>query len=432
MADDSLSKVLAHLQSAARAAGKTIDPTPLTEGEKHALLAKLEQEARASSAAIQQAAAAAAARQASSTSPPPTNPQHPGRVYLVDTWPHRQAIKASGQAGYDTMARGWYLLDPSNVDRIPPQCLPQGLAAAGAGGRAAQTAQTADPAPAMVPPGSPESPARHDLGHGAPHVPPPGAGQGNTRLAAILPWWPQEARAVPNLIVRCALFGVVRRGRREHLEQVLLPAIGGVSVTYTGARLDQADLDVWMGILELFKGQDLAMRLGRAVVPAREFLRSIGRSGGGNDIAWLERTLARLQATTLQIRLDDQIYRGSLIVRSARDETTGQLMIEIDPLIGKLFQDQGWSRIGLEARQALGQDQLAKWLHAFYSSHAAPYAIKIQALQQWSGSTASAPREFRRELREALARVSQATGWHMDLTDDDRVEVVKPERLAAS
>ena len=112
MADDSLSKVLAHLQSAARAAGKTIDPTPLTEGEKHALLAKLEQEARASSAAIQQAAAAAAARQASSTSPPPTNPQHPGRVYLVDTWPHRQAIKASGQAGYDTMARGWYLLGP--------------------------------------------------------------------------------------------------------------------------------------------------------------------------------------------------------------------------------------------------------------------------------------------------------------------------------
>ena len=423
MADDSLQKTLAHLQSAARAAGRTINPKHLADEEREAVIDALASRSREHVATVQQHGQVGCPAAPSAVPPaPPTQPDD-GMVYLVDTWPHRAAIKASRQAGYSAERRRWYLLDPARYDQIPPQCLPPGMPRqAGAGGGSPQE-PTADQAHAGVsPPDETPRPQAPVLQSPVPQPPP-------TTTILALPWWPAGGRAVPNPIVRSALFGVVRRGRREFLEQVQLPAIGGTDIRYTGARLDQADLDVWMGILEIFKGQDIALRRGRATVGAREFLRSIGRSGGGNDIAWLERTLARLQATALQIRSNGQMYSGSLVVEHARDERTGQLMVEINPRLVELFQAHEWTRINWDERQGLGQDHLAKWLHGFYSSHQAPYAIKMQALREWSGSSAEEMWKFRQQLREAMGRVAAETGWHWELDREDRLHVIRPKML---
>lgn len=543
MADDSLQKTLAHLQSAARAAGKSIDPKPLTDEQREAALAALASRSRQQQATIQQhgQVAVPAAPSAAPPAQPPTLPDD-GMAYLVDTWPHRAAIKASRQAGYSAERRRWYLLDPTRYDRIPPQCLPPGLPVpAGAGGGSPQE-PTADQAPARpVPPSSdaPQSPRSDDLRQGATVVvaAPPGTNpllararmeryylddgakpqaeqlmktgvaamdpsvmrlfvtpwsydkpdmleqlrpwlgpdvlawlDGLARAAVsptdetpvpapmasaslpetpqapvlqspvlqppqsatilALPWWPTGDRAVPNPIVRSALFGVVRRGRRAYLRGIQLPAIGGTDIRYTGEQLDQADLDVWMGILELFKGQDIAMRRGRAVVGIREFLRSIGRTYSSGSRDWLNRTLARLSATNVEISADGQTYGGSLLVEYARDERTSQLVVEINPRLVRLFQAHEWTRINWDERQALGgSEQLAKWLHGFYSSHQAPYAITIKALQEWSGSTAGTLYEFRSELREAMGRVAAATGWHWELDREDRLHVIRPKML---
>lgn len=247
--------------------------------------------------------------------------------------------------------------------------------------------------------------------------------------ASILPWWPPEARGMPNAMIRSALFGVVRRGRREYQRGVTLQSIGGMSVKYTGERLDQADLDVWLGIMELFKGQDIAQRRGQVVVGAREFLRSIGRPGGGSSITWLHKSLARLSATNVEISYDRRIYGGSLIVRYARDERTGQLMVEIDPKIAALFQPTTWTKIDWEERHALGSDQLALWLHAFYSSHAEPFPIKVATLQEWSGAEARGLFHFRAEIREAMARIAKATGWTWEIDCQDRLRIKRPMAL---
>jgi hypothetical protein len=184
-----------------------------------------------------------------------------------------------------------------------------------------------------------------------------------------------------------------------------------------------------MGILELFKGQDIAMRRGRSVVGIREFLRSIGRTYSSGSRDWLNRTLARLSATNVEISADGQTYGGSLLVEYARDERTGQLMVEINPRLVELFQAHAWTRINWDERQALGRDQLARWLHGFYSSHQAPYAIKIQALQEWSGSRMDTLPHFRDELRKAMTMVATATGWHWELDKEDRLHVIRPKML---
>lgn len=83
--------------------------------------------------------------------------------------------------------------------------------------------------------------------------------------ALVVPFpqpWAEAVRAVPLTILRSALFGVMRRGRRQYLENVeLLPSWPGVSVHYQGMRLDQADLDVWMQAVHLFRQQGLGGRL---------------------------------------------------------------------------------------------------------------------------------------------------------------------------
>ena len=233
---------------------------------------------------------------------------------------------------------------------------------------------------------------------------------------------------MPNPVIRSALFGVVKRGRREHLERVRLPAIGGTEILYTGARLDQADLDAWMGILELFKGQDIAQRLGRVVVPAREFLRLIGREYSSGTRAWLYKSLARLQATAIEIKNGDQVYVGSLIVRAARDERTKQIMVEIDPKLAAMF--HSWSGLDWQERQLLNTD-LAKWLHGFYSSHADPYPIKVASLREWSGSIAKNLKHFRDELKQAMASIAAVTGWTWEIDKADCLHVHKPRQLPA-
>ena len=46
-----------------------------------------------------------------------------------------------------------------------------------------------------------------------------------------LPLWPEELRTCPSCVLRSALFGVVRRGRRKALEGEILATWEGVTLT---------------------------------------------------------------------------------------------------------------------------------------------------------------------------------------------------------
>ena len=408
MAVDTLSQTLAHLASAAAAKGKTISTAPLSDEQKAAELARLQ--------AYSQPMAAQVAKQGQVGCPAAPNPQPPaqapdahedGRVWLVDTYAHKALIKASKQAGYDSQARRWYLLDAARYDRIPPQCLPQGYQQqAGAPAPTKPAAPVSNPEPPVVqsPPSTADTP----------------------RSATVIPFWPAGARGVPNPVIRSALFGVVRRGRREYLERVRLPSIGGISVTYTGPRLDQADLDVWMQCLELFKAQDI----GKIPFKTSTFLQAIGRKYSSGNRDWLYKSIARLAGAVVEI--DDghgHVYGGALISEFARDQATDRLMLTLNPKLAALFQAASWSRIDWEERQALGQDHLAKWLHAFYSSHASSYPIRVRTLQEWSGASMETPYHFRAELRSSMERVAQATGWAWEIDKTDCLHVHKPKQL---
>lgn len=439
MDKDSLAQHLLNvLASTATVAGKTINTTPLTDEQRVAELARLQNYSRPMTTEVMQRGQVGCPA-APNPQPPPQAPAVPedGRVYLVNTYACRTAIKISGQAIYDPQVRRWYLIKPDSYNLIPPQCLPKGYKSAShkpsedpdqpAVTKPQDSFQTWQQAGAPAPTQPAAAPASHP--GTSPMIESPASRADTPRSATVLPWWPKEVRGVPNPIIRSSLFGVVKRGRREYLERVRLPTIGATEILYTGGRLDQADLDAWMGILELFKGQDIAMKLGRVTVPIREFLRIIGREAGGSGMQWIMRVMSRLSATDIQIKDGDYTYGGSLVVRYARDEHTGQLMIEVDPKLVALFQATKWSHIDWEERQALGQDHLAKWLHAFYSSHAEAYPIKVRTLQKWSGASTEELWKFRQQLREAMTRVAQVTGWAWEIDRNDCLHVRKSKAL---
>jgi hypothetical protein len=208
---------------------------------------------------------------------------------------------------------------------------------------------------------------------------------------AQLPLWPEPMRGVPNGVLRSALFGAIKRGKRRYMEREPVASVRGVSITYTGPRLDQSDLDVWEGALHLAR----SVKLGNRVeFTEKGFLRLIGRGGpsgagiGKSNREWLRKALVRLTATAIEITQGPYTYCGSLIDEYSRDSSSGRYVVILNPRIKVIFNHDGWTRIDWSIRHALIGHPLAQWLHGFYSTHASPMPYKAETLHFLCGSEA--------------------------------------------
>lgn len=242
-----------------------------------------------------------------------------------------------------------------------------------------------------------------------------------TKLAQ-LPQWPELVRGVPNSVLRSALFGAIKKGRRAFQLREPLASIEGVTILFTGPRLDQADLDVWEQCLHLSRTGGLGCRIQFA---AHAFLKNICRSTGGKDVEWLKGAFARLASSVVEIKDGKRVYFGPMIHHGIRDDETGHYCIEINPAIVALYGTDGWSQVEWEQRIALKRQPLAQWLHGFYSTHARPFPMKVETLHRLSGSENSQLAGFRRELREALTKMADATGWVWKIDDSDLIHIDK-------
>lgn len=255
-------------------------------------------------------------------------------------------------------------------------------------------------------------------------MPRPTTAQASTQPSNVvqLPLWPEPVRGVPNSILRSALFGAIKRGRRTFLQREPVASYEGVTILQTGPRLDQADLDVWEQCLHLAHTQALGMRI---YFSAHSFLRAIGRWTGKHDHEWLKNAFARLASSVVEIKDGKRAYFGPMLHHGTRDDETGLYVIEINPAIARLYGTDGWTAVDWEQRMALKGQQLAQWLHAFYSTHADPYPMKVETIRRLCGSENKDLFGFRRELREALAELAATTGWSWRIDENDLVHITK-------
>lgn len=250
-------------------------------------------------------------------------------------------------------------------------------------------------------------------------------GSPGSQLACILPEWGcgRSVLAVPNCILRSELFSASRVVSKTLMRRVPIKCLSGITIVYTGIRLTQADLDVWHGVLSLSKMQFDPDHIDMSAKP---FLKMIGRSGGKSDREWLKNTIAKMCATTLEITHGDVTYGGSLIDEFYREESTGRHKIKLNRKLANLFAPAAWTAIDWNQRSALQGKPLALWLHAFYSSHRAPFDYKTETLMDLSGSGYDDIRHFRRRLNNALAEISETIKWTCSINKEtDTVSIIK-------
>lgn len=224
-----------------------------------------------------------------------------------------------------------------------------------------------------------------------------------------LGFWPEPVRAVPNGILRSALFGAIAKGKRRYIDGEQLAAVDGVEIRYTGQRLDQGDLDVWESVLHAVRLQELGSQ---CRVTSYALLKLMGKTDTGKNRATLHKRITRLRSGTVELKQGRYVYIGGLIGEASKDEETQEWVIELNPKLRPLFAGDQFTQVEWAVRHALDGRQLAQWLHGFYASHAKPFPMRMDTLLSLAGSENESPRSSQQTLRKALDAVAEASKAH--------------------
>lgn len=224
-----------------------------------------------------------------------------------------------------------------------------------------------------------------------------------------LPLWPETVRGVPNGLLRSALFGAIRKGRRRYISGEDLAAIDGVTIRYKGERLDQGDLDVWESVLHAVRLQELGSQ---CRLTSYALLKLMGKTDTGKNRATLQTRIERLRANAVTIRQGRYSYIGGLVDEAYKDEETQAWVIVVNPKLHALYAVDQFTQVEWNVRHALDGKPLAQWLHSFYASHAKPYPMRIETLHELCGSETVRMDHYRQDLRKALDAVTAACEAH--------------------
>ncbi|MEM6370056.1 MAG: hypothetical protein AAF851_17295 [Myxococcota bacterium] len=189
--------------------------------------------------------------------------------------------------------------------------------------------------------------------------------------------WPEAWRAFPNYFGRSDLFAAVNLSRKERksLRDVVLHSQNGLQVrVVSGEELDQADLDVLLGVLHLTREQLLKEE---RIFRVSTFLKKvIGKTDCADNRNLLHRSLKRLRSMSLEIRLGKKGgYVGGLLsgfdYLGAGEGPTPFVAYRVflDPRIACLFKHGQYSLVHWEIRKSLRGKPIAQWPHCFCSSH---------------------------------------------------------------
>jgi len=229
---------------------------------------------------------------------------------------------------------------------------------------------------------------------------------------ANFPLCPPEMQAAPSSLLRSALFGVVRRGKRDHLDNVEIAAWGSVSIRYTGQKLTQSDQDIWLACVEACK------REGKTdiIISQREIMSMASRKGSNTQ--WLWQNVKRLTFAGIEVKDGRYSYVGTLIHDAMKDKQTGRIALTLNPKMLALF-GGNVTHIDTRQHQALKLD-LSKWLHGYVCSHVAtfkkPHFIGLEKLQSLCGAKVADMRNFRVKIKKSMDELKASavvSGWKL-------------------
>ncbi|WP_157641899.1 plasmid replication initiator TrfA [Burkholderia ubonensis] len=246
----------------------------------------------------------------------------------------------------------------------------------------------------------------------------------------FLPSWKDATVALPNALLRSALFSA-SSSNREALFEAPIAAQGDVVLTLTGHQLCDYDRRVFAACLNHYR-DDRPLSPDDAspawvTLSFYQFAQDLGTAYGAKVHKAIRDSLIRLSAAHLRVRINrrdiplprlidvafDDGYAG---VEPADCQLRGsdRVAFRIFESMANLFGPADWSAVPQPALTEYAG--LAAWLASFYSTHSKPYPLKVSDLYSYAGVTCEL-REFRRMLKTALDKLKRD-----DASADLRVE----------
>jgi len=225
-----------------------------------------------------------------------------------------------------------------------------------------------------------------------------------------LPEWPEAQRAMPNEILRSALFNCRNRKQpRQLMRDAAIAVIGDGQIVYRGEELRQDDELVWLHLVHLVKKSPL----GECVeFTPYSFIKALGWPVKGQSYERLRVCLSRMQATAIRIqskRLGCFISVSLIQMFRARNEKMENLsrwQVWLCKEMLQLFDEEFLTWVNWEIRRSL-PDGIASKLFGYWASHREPYPVKVSTLMRLCGSE-MLPKHFREELKTSLRLLREA------------------------
>lgn len=225
-----------------------------------------------------------------------------------------------------------------------------------------------------------------------------------SRRPKYLPEWYEEQRAMPNEILRSALFNCRNRKQpRLYMKDAEIAMIGDGKVIYRGEELRQDDELVWLHLMHLVK----RLPLGECVeFTPYAFVKALSWPIKGQSYERLRIILSRMQATAIRIqsRRLGSFVSVSLITkfrsRNDENENLSRWQVWVGEEMRLLFDEEFLTRINWEVRKSL-PDGIASKLFGYWASHRHPFPVKVETLHKLCGSEMTI-KHFKIELKKSV------------------------------
>lgn len=222
----------------------------------------------------------------------------------------------------------------------------------------------------------------------------------------------QQQSVMPNLAAKSLLFKPTMKGRRpffQEWEPVPVINIQEMEMHFRYAQLDQNDLTGWLVLLQFAKHREDLV----AAFTGKEFLRRMRKQGSSRDYDWLRAFVDRISGTQVRIGVSGvsptgkerkYIYQEALAPRLMAETTEQQYILKLSDALWAFFGIDSWSFVDLDARLALGQNQMAMAFQAFLMANQPPFWTTWTDLHSLWGNNFASQTKFREKFRANVLR----------------------------
>lgn len=252
---------------------------------------------------------------------------------------------------------------------------------------------------------------------------------------AVIPFWPDSVRAIPNDVARSALFTVksFRTPRQAYRDTPVFSVSANVRLTFTGVELRAADDElVWQQLLHYARnfGPENWIEF-----TASQLCRDLGWPQNATYRQKVRQSILTLHAASILVeRTEPGSQRGMpfrFVDKFEFETIEGEALPRWRVSLGRqlVLWFGGYQFTRLELRGYRQLDPIARRIADYVCSHAAPYAVKIDTLRDMCGSESAVLNRWRHQVKGALAQLQQH-GFIESFSIDanDLVTMVRPDQ----